>query len=305
MFSRLFILGLLLLIALPAHAQERDDPAPGTTTQNISQTLDGVTVSILASYTDITQVAFWYEITGLDLPDGQLHGAPFLNVSVLGSNGDMLITGSSTGGIDMTDSNLIAGFHRADVDFTDTQAQELTIAIAITQPEGMPLYLAPAGVPIEEAVTDEYRYDLPYDLSFRLPITVTPIEGRALFPALSADSNGLNLAIEAIMMTPVRTAVRVCFDLPDANDWQPDLQVRLDGNAGQLSGFGLEHLPDPQDTRRCSNFAFVMPASESPESLEILVDGLVAAISDGDDTSTRNRIEATWAFSINLSEFTQ
>lgn len=239
-----------------------------------SQTQEDVTITLEHAYADIAEVVIWFRIEGLDLPDGQLMGAPIINVAPSAEGYSHSFFGASGGGYTIAETGMIEGEYQFDLTETTREEIHFTFDISINQSDVMPLWIVPDDFEIDSVPSDEYAYELPYDLTFSLPITLTPEAGEILEPELSADSNDLNLSIERIVLTSMRANVIVCFDLPTAEDWQPDMHLEINGEATQLMGYGLESLPSADDNSRCSHFNYRLPVVENPSELVFSVESL-------------------------------
>jgi len=278
---------LALLIVLPVLAQNELNE-----NDTISQTQEGITVTLTDYYADSTQAMIWYRIEGLDLPDGRITGAPFISVSASSDDHPTLFYGAQGGGFTFRESGDIDGDEQFDFDEPITETVDVTFEIRLNQVEGMPLWIVPDDFDLSQLPRDEYAYEFPYDLTFSFDVTLTPHPGEIFTPDFSAESNGLSLSIEEIVLTPIRANVLVCFDIPDGSDWQPDIHLTVDGEETLLMGYGFEALPSPDDTSRCSEFRFQIPAIENPSELYFEVDGLVAS---APEVPTDEQIEAAEA----------
>jgi hypothetical protein len=123
----------------------------------------------------------------------------------------------------------------------------------------------------------------PFNFAFRLDVQ----EALTLTPRQSVSAHDLTLTLEQVTLSPSQVSLRLCYDLPDGNDWQPQVQVLVDGAAGSLAGYGLTRLPDPSDTRRCADYQILVGYTSESKTLDVIIDRLQTSSSTTSESIAR------------------
>jgi len=217
-----------------------------TKLENVSQTLDGVTVKIDWAYVDESRVAIQYTISGLDWPDGsymdsstQIHmSIPELTNFQFGGFGGALggyaspsergvITGTS-------DQGLSTGIWDAD----NFPSVNLGVVFPVAGP-------ADAG-------------------TFQFEFTVPVVSGSRHVENIDQTiiASNVSMTLKSLILSPSHAEALVCFQMPSAIDWGLTAsKLNLRGREYPFSGGGLatekadlnSALTSPE---RCNNVGF-------------------------------------------------
>ncbi len=237
---------------------------------NLVETHGGVTVTLTEGYADANRIALWLTIE----PGEQPAVLWTLNPVLSDASGDLLDVGFNMSPLEETD----AGMWRMLTNFDPVQPlpdhQPLDLRLTVNA-GGITVPVVPEGVTLEPgSIPPEYMVEVPpidpFVFTFRLSVQ----EALTLTPQQTVEANGLGITLEQVTLAPSQVALRLCFDLPDGGDWQPQLQVRVDGAAGSLAGYGLTERPDPSDTQRCADYEIMVGYTPESRTLEVNIDRL-------------------------------
>ena len=237
---------------------------------NPTETHDGVTVALIEGYADANRIALWLTIAPGEQPAVLWTLNPILSYA----NGDLLNVGFNMTPLEETD----AGMWQMLINFDPVEPlpdhQPLDLRLTVNA-GGMTVPVVPEGVTLETgSIPPEYMVDVPpldpFEFTFRLNVQ----KALTLTPRQIVEANGLEISLEQVTLSPSQIALRLCFDLPDGGDWQPQVQVRVDGAVGRLAGYGLTERPDSSDTRRCADYEIMAGYTAESKTLEVDIDRL-------------------------------
>ena len=82
------------------------------------------------------------------------------------------------------------------------------------------------------------------------------------------------MTLETVTVTPSQAQARICYDLPDNQDWQPVARLEVGSVPALLTGWGMTQLPTAEDVRRCFKLTFETFFDGDPAVLTLTVDKL-------------------------------
>jgi hypothetical protein len=257
---------------------------------NLSETIEGVTVTLQRGYADANRIALWFSIAGVELPEGQLVGNffhPYIRyadgqiLNPRGTGGSLISTGEFT--------YLITFDHEE-----PTPARGEFEFVFQLKP-GEVYILPPDYTPVPDVSLEEYRSEFTLVDTFSFTFTLPVSEALTFEPDQTVESNGVSMTLETLEIAPSASTLGLCYDLPPNGDWMPNASVRFDeGQPVVLSGVGLVEIPTPEDTRRCVNVDVPVAYPEGAAVAEVIVDGLLASIPE-DLSLIREQAEARLA----------
>lgn len=120
----------------------------------------------------------------------------------------------------------------------------------------------------------------PFVFDFTVPLPA-PIE---LEPQQVVEVNDLAMTLETLHLTPAQAEARMCIELPDAADWQPQPSITIDGIAGSYAGGGVIDLAQFENAeRRCFDLRFVAPHRGDAQEVVISLDAIEKSMQEGSD----------------------
>lgn len=231
-------------------------------------TAEGITIEIPQGYADANRIAFWINISGLDpaqryffdgrLYRGEDHSQWFGN----GGSGGMMESGAAPGSMQGI----------------------LTYDITEPIPESgvFDLYfeLRVNGMP--ETTGDGLMLETPI-ASAGFEVSLSPLAAVELAPNMEVSNNGVNVRLETLEITPSQTNATVCYAMPSAQDWHPNVMLTIDDQSALPSSAGAAEgdegfaLDAPE---RCVNLGFLVPYSDTSERLVLTIDRLQTSPSE-------------------------
>jgi len=303
-FLRLsLVIALFLLSAAVSYAQDSPiwtDVQQAELVSEIgqSQTIDGVTLTLNWVYVDPQRLAVNYTVES-DLNVADLF-SPYSTYPILGdSEGSSFSYSNST-------------FETSDTPYKRTATVEY-YSQAVRPGEGTDEWIIdndyfenqfeslPATLNMKFALklgdfTVDDTFYIPEDSTLKIGDTVEPIgpfefEFSALVhPALTLEPNqtiearGLSMTLESVSITPMQTTARVCYDMPDTQDWMPKATLALDEEVGILTGISITGTKQEmalETERRCRDLSFQVFHEETPDSLTLDVGSLATSMMEG------------------------
>lgn len=275
-------LAALLAMNLPAYAQEPtyDAGIQGAldaemvTVVEESQTFDDKTLTLHWVYADVNRFALSYTISGLENPPEGDMTSPFWSPEVTLSDaqsGAVFSFAQSWGLPDETtgDIQFYNGFYSqamrpnvpANTSAIDNDyflneyggvPETLTLQVSITLNLQPPSFAEP---PVETVGPYEFTVEV---------LMMAPLE---LQPALIVASNGVTARLESLTLASSETQARLCYNLPDQQDWQPNTTLIIGEQTAEIGGWGMTERPDPADTERCFDLSYVVFYDQQPTTL--------------------------------------
>lgn len=248
---------------------------------NVSQTIDGITVTVERAYIDSNRFAVWFNLAGFDIPADSTILSGLYNHEVTYADGrgfaHMVGAGSSSGSSEWVDGVM---YNILTINHTEPLPADGVFELVFTlKPPTEAPYIIPAGVELEGAIPEEYRSDvmLPSSFSFDLSLTASaPIE---LEPALTVTTNDVAMTLEYVAVAASATVIQVCYDMPTPQDWHPRLTLRFDdGEPVTLSGWGMAGAKETfNDNPRCIRGESPIPYLNPAETLTVEVEALLTS----------------------------
>lgn len=274
------MLSILILLFISIQVGQAQDNVQGEGNLNISQTQEGITVNIQQVYADTEQILVSFNIENL-VPEGQgrLKGIHAMIETNFILPGYTTTHGRQGGGSWQTlESGTVEGSRRYRHGQEITDPLNVIFQIHLEHIEGFPLWLIPDDFELEGTPPDEYAYEFPHDLNFEFSMQLPVYERQEYITSFSEESNGIQLDINEIILTPAYARLSTCFTLPDSRDWQPDMELFIDNQPAQSLGMGFNERPSNSDQSRCSIFEFAFPFNETPSELSIVISNLYASV---------------------------
>ncbi|NLE99494.1 MAG: DUF4179 domain-containing protein [Anaerolineales bacterium] len=197
---------------------------------HLSQTINGVTVTLEKVYADANQILIGYGISGL--PDGVIQAEVTLT-DEKGTAFRELAGAGVTGTSDLLDVSLPAGEGRYVVAFDGSGVEgappelELHLAMHLVRP----IFVTPDATPV---TVDGQEVESPVAVEALTPLTVGErttmgpfvFDFRAPFlPARvsevqqTAHAAGIAIRLQRVVVTPSETRITLCFQPPAVDDW--------------------------------------------------------------------------------------
>lgn len=190
---------------------------------NVSQTNEGVTVTLAWGYADENRVAIGYVIeAGSDAPyePKQLiltdqEGHIFKPTSGLGATGDSAVVGTP---ISLGKSDYVFTFATPPI---------------TGKPDALNLSLELVLTAVADSVVSR-----PFNFNFSLPYT----PGRVAEPIQSVTFNDITVSLEKVVATPSDLTAVICFEPPDHDfvDWLPISQISAGGDGEFMAAVGKQ-----------------------------------------------------------------
>lgn len=153
------------------------------------------------------------------------------------------------------------------------------------------------GMVLEDAQSTPTDTVEPFDSVFTVPIQ-QPI---VVMPELEETVNGVTIWLERVSIAPSETEIALCNTLPTFQDWQPNVQLNVNGITAQPSGGNLVGLPTSEDTERCIETRFSVYAGDA-DRIEVMIDALMTSVPD-DPEAWEGLAEELGTFGIEAEAF--
>jgi hypothetical protein len=209
------------------------DNASLITYLNLSQTIDGMTVTVDYAYADANRISVSYSASG-SVPIASSY--VFGDVKFMDDQGhefrDLLSGGGGGGGGGGPEATEMQVTFNANGSYDATVIQDapdkLNLRLEITLAQMNDSWLLPNGttVPNTNGLPDPNAQSVsvptgkqvgPYIFNFTIPFN----KGRTLSEPVTAESNGTALTLRRFVVTPSMTRAELCFDLPIPADRKP------------------------------------------------------------------------------------
>lgn len=273
-------MGSLIVYAL----QQSGDPGlDGVESQGLVQEIntimiiDDVTVTVERAYADENRIAIWYRVDGLNLPEGKAIGS-FFDVRLNTLDGQWFGNGGmsmmpSTDGV----SHIVTFEHSEPIPEDGTYDMTFIVDLGNT-----PVYVIPDDAVLGQGpIPDEYLYTPEQQGIFEFDLELIAHEAQHLSVGDSVESNGVTFTLESLQIAPSETQIVVCYDLPTASDWQPNMMITLDGVEGLLSGYALANFDKASSTGfespRCIEMSYLLAYTPDSRELVITIQDLVTS----------------------------
>lgn len=269
---------------------------------NLSQTLDGVTVTLERVYADANQIVIGYTVKGL--ADQNLHvsrmsltdeqGRAFSEMAGAGVTGNSELLGvqlppGEGAYVTAFDASVVEGKPKSQHLHLTMHLVKLVTVEAVTPTVPLPepsepgVIVAPAQALREEIVGDPFTFD------FSVPF----IPGQTVEVQQTVEAAGVAMKLERVAITPSETRAVLCFEPPDDIEWT--LLADLDaGDGGALHGGVVGRLDDVSG-QECQRVSYMESLTGKPGEWTLTVTELV-----GTDLSQipskQIRLAGPWVF---------
>jgi hypothetical protein len=126
---------------------------------------------------------------------------------------------------------------------------------------------------------------------------IVPLYSAVVIKPTSAQTvtvKNVSMTLEQVTVTPTKTSVRVCYNLPDPRDWSPEGSVTMNDISGTLSGISIVGSKETafNDTQnRCYDLSFDVFHDTKPAALNINIDHLSVSMGEGPDDWNKIKAE--------------
>lgn len=262
------------------------DDAGLFTELNLTQEVDGITVTLVDAYADVQRIAITLEIEGAD--QETTYAVPQLRTT------DDKIFSPTLSDTDRSDATLIAtqtyasqvlywddnGATQIQNEYLQGVGDEIDLILSVVLQEEQPgtipppLSLVPGGdVGIGPF---EFAFTIPVSKENRIDVDMTETE----------EVNDISITLKRISLAPSQTQALLCVELPDGRDWHPKASLTIDGVTVPVTGGGPGGTPkaelSPDMTERCFGMGFDIFYDSQPETVTITVDRLQLSIPEAD-----------------------
>lgn len=275
---------------------------------HLSQTVEGVTVTLEAAYADANQILIGYRVSGLTDPRAHIgemvltdqEGTEFEGTTGVGVTGtsDLLKVRLSEG-----ERSYVFAFDGSAVQGTPSHLQ-LHLEMHLSQ-----------WIPLTPTQVASAAYELPSNSSttvvlqpmmlregptlgkpFVFDFSVPFIPGRVANVQQTARAAGVVVELEQVVVTPSETRVALCLDLPEGpyEAWSPIATLYTE--SGQSYDVTYERVKDGKqnDGRICSHLGLLASLYNDPGEWTLVVTELVGF--DRDPPYEQTRLSGPWTF---------
>ena len=116
----------------------------------------------------------------------------------------------------------------------------------------------------------------PFGFIFGVPIYQPPI----VKPVETRTVGEIAVTLQRVTVAPSETEVEVCYTIPDAQDWQPWIELTVDGMVAPVSGGNYVDMPMLDDTERCIEQRFGVFVSDATRALTVSIARLQTSVPD-------------------------
>jgi hypothetical protein len=261
------------------------DEAGLVTELNLSQTIDDVTVTISRGYADANRVALWFRADGID-PDEA--GLWFDSTLLDAATGEWFGTGGQSNILldEGTDEETGVPYTEGILTFSHAEAVDAGATFDLTLE--FDLIPAPRGQ-VDGAWPEPVA-------TFTFEFSLSVIEALELEPDATVSANGIDMTLQSLRISPSATSMQLCYNTPDAQDWQPVPELTIGEDEGLASSMGIVMPFDPQSLYRCMNVDFLIAyiadeTDETPPTLTVSIPRLQTSIPE----PTPDKLEAAAA----------
>ncbi len=136
--------------------------------------------------------------------------------------------------------------------------------------------------------------------AFDLIVPVTP--GRTIEVGQEVQAKGLNVAVERIVLAPSSVYADVCFDVPDATNYEWFIWGELSTGFKTVDGFAGEITSG--ETRLCQSILFPDQLRMDAAHYTLRMREIVGFPLDDPESNEQWRIAGPWVFRIDAGEWT-
>lgn len=308
----LVVVALSCVVVAPTFAQ---DFLPGETTVDrlieagmttpIDETLsvDGVDATLVFAYADVQRVIVRVRLSGENYAAYAGQGMDFVLSTDDGTNllysAALPVMPDETGGtiydvafIGQAARQTESGDWEIIQDYLATAGDSLDLRLTMLSMNwGAPPAADPAASP---TVEPPFRFD------FTLPVRPAQV----VEDVGTQTVNDIAMTLEQVTVAPSETAVRLCYALPDGQDWQPVVTVSLGVVDVPASAMSLLGMPTPEDTERCVEQKYSLFYGGDVATLTVNVERLATSVPDTPE-AWEGLVEELRTFGIEAEAFPQ
>ncbi len=255
------------------------------TTINKTQTFKYITITLDWAYADVQRIVLGYT---LQTKDGKSTEAFFANRTSAKLTDDKKVAFSSassypTQNESTNKTSMVVEFYtQAMVPVEGTTDFELNNDYFNPAPKEVNLIFDPQLAELSQS-------PLPISFSFTLPLHPALI----VKPAQTVKVKNIPVTLEQVTVTPAKTTVRVCYDLPDNRDWIPEGSVNIDDQQGLIGGMSLVggKQADFSSNHRCHDLSYNIFHDAKAATLNLTLDHFSVSMSEGPDDWNKIKAE--------------
>lgn len=231
---------------------------------NQTKMLDDLGITVTVGYADTQRIALSFEIDEENFdPD-----ADFFFAQLRDAEGNQFMESSSASGQNQVDLVFSAQILKTDEAGNLIFDQDFSANYMHNAGEALDLELQIYLVDSWMANVEQGEYQATAFFRFTLPVS----HAKTIEVNEAKTVNDITITLDTLKLAPSQSLVTICYTLPDGQDWQPVTSLSIDGEAAQIDGLRLSHLPSPEDTERCMELSFNVFYDQSPSDIVFTVE---------------------------------
>lgn len=256
----------------PTAAAESEYPfylRHATKLENVSQTIDGVTVQIDSAYVDEARVAIQYTISGLAWPDGSfLDNTQFVEMSI------PVISTFQLGGFSGAGGGNASEVKQGVV----TASSDQLLLDGALDAEKHPTVTVDVDIPVE-GPTKVGTFHLSFTAPVRNGIKMENIDQTVV-------ASDVAMTLKSLILNPSHAEALICFQMPSAVDWGLfTSRITVGDQEYPFMGGGIAYEAGDLDSaltssERCNELGFDVVYDESVRSVTVTVPRLQASVNE-------------------------
>jgi hypothetical protein len=246
------------------------------------QSLEGVTVTLNWAYADTSRVAVGYTISGLDLPDVE-GGVPVVKSVSLSDDLESrpeayAYRGATREYWEGDEPGSIEGLYIAyqSLDALDVESLDLDLDIELGGTEA--IIIPPGVTPTRGTIPAEWLVPIAPIGTVHFHFTVPLYRPVILEPMEVVEAAGLSMRLEWVTVNPSYTDLRLCYDLPDGNDWQPETTLTIGDAAPVPESASSFQWDSAGHSERCLETSYAVAFGGQPTEVVLTVARLVTSV---------------------------
>jgi hypothetical protein len=253
-----------------------------------TQVIQGVTVTLTHVFADANRIALWYTIQGIELPKGHAKGI-FIQPVLLKADGSWFGTGAMSGGVTPLDPQNAPDDYFVIFDHEENYPSDGFYHLIFQLQIGGTIWVLPDDfVPTPGPLPDQYRVEIPSVGPFEFALSLPASNPVILQPNQTVEANGVSMTLQTLRIATSQTNISLCYDLPDERDWQPDIEVSIDGESGVTVAGNLTGKPHRVQNQSCFQLKSLLFYESASHHMTIRIDKLRTAPSEWTvDTTAR------------------
>lgn len=240
-----------------------------TKLENVSHTIDGVTVQIDSAYVDEARVAIQYTISGLAWPDGSfLDNTQFVQMSIPALATFRLggFSGAGGGNVSEVKQGVI------------TASSDQLLLDGALDAEKHPTVTVDVDIPVE-GPTKVGTFHLRFSAPVGNGIKIENIDQTVV-------ANDVSMTLKSLILNPSHAEALICFQMPSAVDWGLfTSRITVGDQEYPFMGGGIAYEAGALDSaltspERCNELGFDVFYDESVRSVTVTVPRLQASVNE-------------------------